>query len=126
MFGLNCRRAKLRRFVASEENNAARFFSIAFEHSVVIAAKGLMITMPGEKPDRPATGRHYNPTLRVPKALFGFPGNKRVNNVSFQMNVAQPQSRNASAPDTVVVGELYLSLVDEYRTGSGRTGSDLR
>jgi hypothetical protein len=46
-----------------------------------------MITMPGEKSNRPATARHYNPTLRVPKALFGFPGNKLVNNVSFQLNV---------------------------------------
>jgi hypothetical protein len=78
-----------------------------------------MITMPGEKPNRPATGRHYNPTLRVPKALFGFPGNKLLNNVSFRLNVAQLQSRNASAPETVVVGDFIFSLVDEYRTGSG-------
>ena len=33
MFGLNCRRAKLRRFVTSEENYPARFFGVAFEHS---------------------------------------------------------------------------------------------
>jgi hypothetical protein len=44
-----------------------------------------MITMPGEELNRPATGQHYNPTLRVPKALFGFPGNKLANSLSFQM-----------------------------------------
>jgi hypothetical protein len=51
-----------------------------------------MITMPGEKPNRPATGRHYNLTLRVPKALFGFPGTKLVNNLAFHLNFIPQQS----------------------------------
>jgi hypothetical protein len=50
-----------------------------------------MITMPGEKPNRPATGRHYNLTLRVPKALFGFP-DKLINNVAFQFKRSSQQS----------------------------------
>jgi hypothetical protein len=47
-----------------------------------------MITMPGEKSNRPATGRHYNPTVRGPKALFGFPGNKLLNDIAFQLHIS--------------------------------------
>ena len=36
MFGLNCRRAKLRRFVTSEKYYPARFFCIPFEHNLAV------------------------------------------------------------------------------------------
>ena len=46
-----------------------------------------MITMPGEERTRPATGAHYNPSMRVPKGLFGFPVIKVATGELFQASL---------------------------------------
>ena len=48
--------------------------------------------MPGEELNRPATGPHYNLTLRVSKALFGFPLNKLANSRAFQLHLSARKS----------------------------------
>ncbi len=60
MLGLNGMGAELRSFVAREENNPPRLFSIAFEHSVVPFRKLFRIALPGEKTRSPENHPHYN------------------------------------------------------------------
>ena len=51
---------KLRRFVASEENYAARFFGVAFEHWSLIVESGLNDYHAGLRTGSPGTAAHYN------------------------------------------------------------------
>src|SRR5687768_5101522 len=84
MFRFNSRGSKLGSFVASEENNPTCFFGIAFEHQFSFATTAYDYGAGRSKELSPGKWRHYNPSMRGSKGLYGFPRIKVSSEYLFQ------------------------------------------